>query len=175
MSERRTERREGVLIDLPVAAGTKIEAGLMVGVNSAGYAVKAADAAGIKVVGVADHTVDNSNGANGAERVRIYRGQVFKFDNSATNAVDVNDAGTLIFVEDAQTVTDVAGTNGIVAGLCVEVAADGVWVEIPSPLQMPWPQAAVQAASIADDVAGVVADFNALLVKLKAAGLMASA
>lgn len=34
-------------------------------------------------------------------------------------------------------------------------------------------KAATQAASTATDVAGLVADFNALLVKLKAAGIMA--
>lgn len=34
--------------------------------------------------------------------------------------------------------------------------------------------AANQAASTASDVAGIVADFNALLAKLKAAGLMAA-
>lgn len=36
------------------------------------------------------------------------------------------------------------------------------------------PVAANQSASTAEDVAGVLADFNALLVKLKAAGLMAA-
>lgn len=36
-------------------------------------------------------------------------------------------------------------------------------------------QAAHQADSTATDVAGVVADFNSLLAKLQAAGLMASA
>jgi len=35
-------------------------------------------------------------------------------------------------------------------------------------------QAAVQADSVATDAAGLVTDFNALLAKLKAAGLMAS-
>lgn len=34
------------------------------------------------------------------------------------------------------------------------------------------PQAATQAASTATDVAGVVTDLNALIAKLKAAGLM---
>lgn len=36
------------------------------------------------------------------------------------------------------------------------------------------PQAAAQADSTAADVAGLVTDFNALLAKLKAAGLMAA-
>jgi hypothetical protein len=170
MAERKTEWKDGQLVALKVAASTKIEAGKMVGVNSAGYAVEAADTAGIKVQGVAEETVDNSSGQNGDLVVRIRKNKVFKFKNSGTNAVDVADAGTLVFVEDDETVADAAGTNGVVAGLCIEVAADGVWVEIPAA-----PQVATQAASAAADVATLKTDFNALLTKLKAAGVMASA
>ena len=36
------------------------------------------------------------------------------------------------------------------------------------------PQAATQADSVAEDVSTLVSDFNGLLAKLKAAGLMAS-
>jgi hypothetical protein len=57
-----------------------------------------------------------------------------------------------------------------VAGRCIEVASDGVWVQIPAS-----PQVAAQAASTAEDVAGVVTSLNALITKLKAAGIMASA
>jgi hypothetical protein len=170
MAERKTEWKDGQLVPVAVAASTKIEAGKMVGINSAGYAVEAADTAGIKVLGVAEETVDNSSGSNGDLVVRIRTNKVFKFKNSATNAVDVADVGTLVFVEDDETVADVTGTNGLVAGRCIEVAADGVWVEIPAA-----PQVAAQAASAATDVAGLKTDFNALLTKLKAAGVMASA
>jgi hypothetical protein len=170
MAERMTEWKGGQLVALKVAASTKIEAGKMVGVNSAGYAVEAADASGIKVLGVADETADNSSGSNGAITVRILTGKIFKMDNSSTNAVDVADAGTLVFVEDDETVADAAGTNGVVAGRCIEVASDGVWVQIPAS-----PQVAAQAASTAEDVAGVVTSLNALITKLKAAGIMASA
>jgi hypothetical protein len=170
MGERNTQWRDGLLPTLPVAASTKIEAGKMVGVNSSGYAVEAADTSGIKVLGVADHTVDNSSGSNGALSVRVRRGKQFLLKNSATNAVDVADAGTYVFVEDDETVADAAGTNGVIAGSCIEVVSDGVWVEIP-----PAPQVAAQAASTATDVTGLKTDFNALLSKLKAAGIMASA
>jgi hypothetical protein len=170
MAERKIEWKDGQLIGLLVAASTKIEAGKMVGVNSAGYAVEAADTSGIKVLGVAEETKDNSSGSNGDLTVRIRSHKIFKFKNSGSNAVDVADAGTLVFVEDDETVADAAGTNGVVAGRCIEVATDGVWVEIPAA-----PQVAAQAASTAEDVAGVVTDLNALITKLKAAGIMASA
>lgn len=171
MGDRMTERKAGMLLSLLVAASTLIEAGKMVGENSSGYLVEGADTAAIKIVGVSDERVDNSTGADGAARCRVYKGQLFKFDNSATNAVDVADAGNLVFVEDDETVADAVGTNGIVAGRCVEVVSDGVWVEIPAGM----PQLATQAVSTAADVATIKTDFNTLLANLKATGLMRNA
>jgi len=171
MSDRMTERKDGDLLSLLVAASTTIEGGKMIARDANGYTVEAADAAGLRVVGVSDERVDNSAGADGAKRVRGYAGKIFKLKNSATNAVDVADAGSLVFVEDDETVADAAGTNGVVAGRCVEVGSDGVWVEIPAGM----PQVATQAASTAADVATIKTDFNALLTKLKAAGLMFNA
>jgi hypothetical protein len=170
MAERNTQWKVGQLLALKVAASTKIEAGKMVGLNSDGYLVEAADAAGIKVLGVADETVDNTSGADGAMVCRVRKGVLFLMKNSATNAVDVADTGSLVFVQDDETVADALGTNGVVAGRCVEVATEGVWVEIPAA-----PQVATQAASTAADVATIKTDFNALLTKLKAAGIMANA
>lgn len=171
MADRMTERKAGELLSLLAAASTTIEGGKMVALNTSGYTVEAADSAGLRVVGVADERVDNSAGADGAKRVKAYSGQIFKFKNSATNAVDVADAGSLVFVEDDETVADAAGTNGIVAGRCVEVVSDGVWVQVPAGM----PQVATQAASTAADVAAIKTDFNALLTKLKAAGIMFNA
>lgn len=171
MADRMTERKVGLLISVLVAASTLIEGGKMFGVNSDGYAVKASDAAGVRVLGVSDERVDNSAGANGAKRVRGYKGAIFKLKNSATNPVDVADAGSLVFVEDDETVADSVGTKGIVAGRCIEVESDGVWVEIPAGM----PQMATQADSVAATVGAAVTDLNALIAKLKAAGFMYNA
>ena len=170
MADRNTERKAGILLSLLMAAATTIEGGKMVGVNGDGHAIEAADAAATRVVGVSDENVVNV-GAAAAKRVKVYSGQVFKLNNSATNAVDVADIGQLCFVEDDETVADAAGTNGIVAGRVVEVVSDGVWVQIPAGM----PQLATQAASVAADVATIKTDFNALLTSLKAAGLMFTA
>ncbi|MBU1564230.1 MAG: hypothetical protein KJ630_01210 [Proteobacteria bacterium] len=170
MSDRNTERKAAVLLSLLVAATTTIEAGKMVAFNASGNLVEASDASAVKVIGVADQAVNNSAGADGAKRCQVYTRQLFKLANSGSNAVDVADAGTLVFVEDDQTVADVPGTNGIVAGRCIEVVSDGVWVEIPAMPQIP-----TQAASTASDAAGAVVDLNALIAKLKAAGLMRNA
>lgn len=171
MADRMTERKTGLLLTLLMAASTVVEGGKMVGVNGDGYAVEAADAASIRVLGVSDQNVDNSAGAAGAKRLQIYSGGLYKLKNSGTNAVDQADAGQLCFVEDDETVADSPGTKGIVAGRVIEVASDGVWVQIPAGM----PQIAPQAASTAADLAALIVDFNALLTKLKAAGIMFTA
>ncbi len=171
MADRMTERKQGLLLSLMVAASTLIEGGKLVGINAAGYAVEGSDGTAVKIIGIANERVDNSAGADGAKRVRVYSGQLFKLDNSADNAVDIADIGTLVFVEDDETVADVVGTNGIAAGLCVDVVSDGVWVMIPAGM----PQVPAQADSVAADTAAVVVDLNALLAKLRAAGVMRNA
>lgn len=63
--------------------------------------------------------------------------------------------------------------TGIYAGQ-VTVAKDAnnvIWFKFMPEMVAPVP-AANQADSVATDVAGIVADFNALLAKLKAAGIM---
>jgi lactam utilization protein B len=131
MAERNTCYKDGMLIALLVAASTKIEAGKMVSVGADGYAIEAADTASTICMGIADETADNTTGADGALTVRIRRGKVFKLKNSATNAVVQASVGSNVYVEDDQTVAVAAGpTNDIVAGKCLGVESDGVWVAI---------------------------------------------
>lgn len=131
MSERNTTYKDGALIPLKVAASTKVEAGKMVSVGADGYAIEAADTASTIVMGVADETVDNSVGADGDLSVRIRRGKVFKLKNSATNPAVQASVGSNVYVEDDETVAVAAGPiNDIVAGKCMGVASDGVWVAI---------------------------------------------
>ncbi len=78
---------------------------------------------GLIVVGVADETVDNSSGANGAATVKLRRKRGFLFKNSATAAVTQASVGSNVYVEDDETVALAAGPdNDIVAGKCLEVA-----------------------------------------------------
>ena len=129
-ADRKTPMRDGESIELQVAASTKIYAGGMVARNSSGYAVPAADAANLVVMGRAEQYVDNSSGANGDETVVVRRRKAFKFKNSAAHAVTIAHIGTNIYVEDDETVASSGGTNNIVAGKCIGVESDGVWVEI---------------------------------------------
>jgi hypothetical protein len=128
-------------VRLPLAAGT-IFAGTMGAVNASGNAVPASDTAGLVVIGrVAERVVF----ANGDTNVLIERG-VFKYKNSATDAVDLNDVGRACYVEDDQTVRETPGTNAIFAGWVELVESDGVTVSQLGGLG-PAAQGGVQAIS----------------------------
>jgi len=130
MGDRNTARKDGILIGIKVAASTNIEAGKVVAANAAGYGVPASDAAGLKVVGVAQEAIDNSAGANGDKTVEVMRKKVFLLANDGTNAVAQAHVLANVYVKDAGTVASTGGTNSIVAGLCLGVESGGVWVEI---------------------------------------------
>ena len=63
--------------------------------------------------------------------------------------------------------TEQGGEKTVIGGT-LEIAEGGQITGLPSAFT----PAALQADSTAVDVAGIVSDFNALLAKLKAAGLM---
>lgn len=171
-ADRHTPMREGTFVEPDVAASTMIYAGAMVALDASGNAVPASDAAGLVVIGRAEDLVDNSAGDAGDLTVRVRIG-VFGFAASGTNAPAAANVGDLVYVEDDQTVSTDGGTNSIVAGKLVDVDSDYCWVDTGAfgVARI----AANQADSTAEDVAGVVSDFNDLLAALQTAGLMASA
>ena len=63
--DRATPYREGIEVEFPVAAATKIYAGSMVCINAGGYVAPAADTSGYSFAGVAMEQVDNTAGADG--------------------------------------------------------------------------------------------------------------
>lgn len=121
--------RPGKLLYLPLAAATVIYAGTLVALDSNGRAVPAADTAGLRVVGLAQETVDNSAGSAAALSINVKPG-IFRMNNSATDAVDTNDVGKLCFVEDDNTVNEAGASDRVIAGRVVEVDSEGVWVEV---------------------------------------------
>ena len=127
--DRATPYREGIEVDYPVAANTKIFAGSLVGINAAGYAVPAADTSGFHFAGVAMEQVDNSGGSDGGESVRLRRAGVFEFD-----AVSITPAmvGTDMYAKDDHTFDDTAGTtNHVKVGQLVKyVSATKGWIDI---------------------------------------------
>ncbi|MAK91787.1 MAG: hypothetical protein CMI13_11195 [Oleibacter sp.] len=129
-ADRNTPSRDGHLIEVAVAASTVIHAGSIVCANAAGFAVPATTATGLTYLGRAEAGVDNSNGAAGDATVTIHRRHAFKWENSATDAIDQSGLGKTCYLEDDQTV---AATNGSstrsAGGVVIGIEPDGVWVE----------------------------------------------
>lgn len=113
---------------LPVAASTKILAGTIVMID-AGYAKAGATATGKIAAGIADETVDNTGGADGALKVRVKPG-IFKVLNLAGDPVVAAGVGADCFIADNQTVAATNGTNTRSrAGVVVQLDSDGVFVQ----------------------------------------------
>ena len=127
-------RQIGILPPLPVAASTKIYAGSIVAVFTAaapsdhGGARPAADAANIKVIGVAELQADNSGGAFWAITVDVIAPVTARFDAVETGYLA---PGSILYVVDDHTVGDATGTNSVKAGVCIQrISSTEVWIYI---------------------------------------------
>jgi hypothetical protein len=104
----------------------------MVCVNSAGYAVPAADVAGNQFVGVAVSEANNVAGANGAINVTVHRTGVHNFAASGLAATNVGDTA---YVSDDNTIAVSDPGNTVICGKIVGVdSATSCWVMIESAL-----------------------------------------
>ena len=105
-------------------ADGEIFTGSLVGQNSAGNAVAAADTANLVILGRAE------NSAESGEKVVAKKG-CFLFENGeGGEALTVADIGKDCYIVDDQTVGKIGGTNKIKAGKIIDVTADGVAVLI---------------------------------------------
>ncbi len=118
--------REGLIIAYPVKANAKIWKGALVCVDSTGYLVPAADAAGLRFVGVAFESVDNTGGGNGDKRCRVVKRGSFVYNRigSYTQA----DIGATVRAASDNEVAKTS-THNIVVGTVVELL-DGNRVRI---------------------------------------------
>jgi len=98
--DRNTTYREGLDLEIPVYRAVKIFAGSMVCINSAGYAVPAANASGNKFAGVALHQADNSSGSDGDINIIVRTEGVFEFAASSIAQTMIMDD---MYVVDDQT------------------------------------------------------------------------
>jgi hypothetical protein len=129
--DRDTPTRSGDQVSHPLAAATKIPAGVMVQINAAGNAVNASATIANKMVGVSEELVDNSGGAAGDKSITPRRRIAARFANSASGDLIARaDIGGTAYVVDNQTVakTDDTGARPA-AGKIIDVDAQGVWVE----------------------------------------------
>ncbi|MGA2191750.1 MAG: hypothetical protein ABSG42_00015 [Nitrospirota bacterium] len=127
--DRNTVMKEGLYAVYPVKGGVVIYAGGMVCIGTDGYAVPAADTAGLTFVGVSRGHVHNTNGASGAVMVEVWRKGCFEFSTAGMTLANV---GAAIYAEDDQTVALSAGsTNHVACGTVSEVnSATSVFVDI---------------------------------------------
>lgn len=119
---RDTREIAGALVRLTVKTGATIYAGALVAVDSTGYAVPASDAAGLKVVGRAEHQ------AAAGQPVMVKRG-VFLYNNKTGDKVTAAHIGGYCYVADDETVQATANSNAIIAGVVRGVTTDGVYVD----------------------------------------------
>lgn len=112
------------LYELPMAASTTIHGGSLVALNASGFVVPFAPGTGLKALGRAEESKTSAAGQN--PRIKVSAG-VFKWANSGTNAVTAASRGAVVYGEDDQTVGSLA-TGFSVAGVMVDLDADGVWV-----------------------------------------------
>lgn len=126
--DRNTSYREGLELDFPVKAATRIYAGSMVAVDNTGHAVPAANAAGHKLVGIAQEQADNRTGANGTVLIRVRTTGVFEFSAVSISQANV---GAEMYVVDDQTFDDVDPGQGIKSGkLAKFVSTTKGWIRI---------------------------------------------
>nr|WP_288358472.1 hypothetical protein [uncultured Pseudomonas sp.] len=127
-ADRNTPMRGIGLLALAVAAGTRIYAGSLVVVDANGFAIPGKVGTGLGYAGRAEESVDNTNGAAGAVRVPVRRGEAFKWANDGT--ITQAQLFKTAYVVDDQTVgaTDDTGKRSA-AGRITGIDADGVWIE----------------------------------------------
>ncbi|MFZ5450262.1 MAG: hypothetical protein ACOZF2_00095 [Thermodesulfobacteriota bacterium] len=127
--DRATPYREGVEVEYPVAASTKIYAGSLVCTDADGFATPANDTSGLRFAGVALEQVDNATGADGAKSVRVRRHGVFEFDAASITQAMVGDP---MYAVDDHTFDDAAGPDhDIKVGVLVKYgSATKGWIDI---------------------------------------------
>lgn len=115
----------------PAAAGARLFRHALACINAEGYAVPAADDAGLKspALGVVEHKADNTaeNARNGDVIARIRRGEIIEVFTVATaDAITQANVGDLAYVVDDQTVARRTGVESdIVAGEVLGVTERG--------------------------------------------------
>lgn len=129
-ADRNTEYSLGDLLSMPVAAAEHIFAGALVCTDAEGYAVPAADTAGLVFQGVATAQADNRNGNDGDVSVVVRRRGRYRFDSASS--LDQSALSAQVYAADDQTVAaadDV--TNDVAVGVIDKVESAGLcWVSV---------------------------------------------
>lgn len=152
-------------MSVPVEEATLIYEGAIVAVNAAGLLVPAADSSGLRVVGVAAHRADNSDGADGAINCQVLYGCPFEFANSN---VDQTHVGRAVYAADDQTIEHTSA-NGIVCGVLTKFTSSALCeVDID-----PFIGASVSAPTLLETVTSGALNVNAATSLISVTGTQA--
>jgi uncharacterized lipoprotein NlpE involved in copper resistance len=110
-----TPERPGLSAQQDVAASTVIYAGTLVALDASGNAKPASNTANLRVIGIAQETVDNSAGAAGDLKILVKPG-VFVVNNAGVNPVTKAHVGSVVYVSSDNEVA-LSGTNNVKAGV----------------------------------------------------------
>lgn len=128
-ASRHDQRQEGILVDITLAASTKVFAGSNVNVNSSGLAKKASDTAGEVFAGVAVETKDSTLANADQKWVRVYKEGVFSMNCASATQAWVGQK--VHSVDDNLVALAATTTNDVVVGTVVQfVSATEVRVKI---------------------------------------------
>jgi hypothetical protein len=123
---------EGKTRFVPVAAATIILNGSLVMGDASGNAVTGAKgvSAALPVLGIAEETIDNTDGSAGDEEVRVKTG-IYGFGLDGTNTPTAAMIGDLMYLEDDQTVASTNTGSRPAAGWLYEIRDSVAYVEVP--------------------------------------------
>lgn len=115
----------------PVGATQMIWNGAIVAVNATGFIVRASDATGLVVWGIAQSRVDNTTGADGDKEVAVLTGVRVLVDNAGNAVTRANSFGRKVYIADDHSITTAAvATNDLLCGVLDCIDTDGTWVFI---------------------------------------------
>lgn len=126
-TDQNTQKRLGGYLDTPVAAATKIPAGVLVAQDATGYAVNATDAAARTFLGVSTVMADNTDGAAGAIDVHTEEGIFGPFAMAA--ALTVADVGKVAYVSFNHTIAVTGTSHSLIVGHVYEITSAGAWID----------------------------------------------
>lgn len=126
-ADRNTPARDGSRIVRPIGANVVVHAGALLAVDASGNLIPGKTATGLKGVGRAAASYNNTGGAAGVANITAERG-CYRYANDGT-ITGAHIFGTAYIVDD-QTVAATDGTSTrSPAGKIIDVDAAGVWIE----------------------------------------------
>jgi len=122
-TDRDTRRSDGKLKAMKMA-NVKIPKGVLVCIDTSGYATNGADTVNYLFAGASYEQVDNSSGSAGDKEIRVEKTGEHTFAYNGGDAAQAS-VGKEVYIVDNQTVDDDAGavTNDIKCGVIAEVVS----------------------------------------------------